>query len=1505
MNQEHYEEILRRVQQELDSNNQRTSALLQARMHEQHNDLRVSFNSIFDGDRSKSIHFIDDLNMFFSLHPGASDAKKLYIAQSSMRGDAKDWFHTEVKLRGWTSWQDFQIDFLMFFTDHVSQQRADEELRCLKQSANGDCGRHVQKFQNIVERSTLDRKNSKMMISFFINSLNDKWRREIQRQAMLVPSLLESFPSLVKTLLQLEGIDTNFKKTSQADLDSWTQSPMEVDSVLVSAVAHSGVVPDKSGTQMSLADFQELKSWCIKKGVCHFCLRHVRTGTALAHEPSQCSYRDAVKEMRMDKPNKAVDKLYISSFNSRAQVPIHFESSKLSWHALVDSGAQGTLYISQKLANHLGIRSSPLKRKLALYDFSDILVAEVTHATASIPFRLQDRAFKGTFYIISSCSSDVIVGLDWMAQNGAIFDSAARKLLYPSATLWAALRSEERNASHLSPNASSNCTLYSPKISVSQISRDQVSDTLPIPQTHQLIIANTMTPADIARIPDFLRKFRDVFDKSKTNFLPPSRVDFDLKLELENSSILRRKSPIYRLTLEEEKLLKDELDAGLKSGKIASCNASYASPAFFNTRHGKMRLCVDYRQLNAACKSYQASIPRMDDILAQAAGCSLYSKIDLKGAFNLLRMHPESEELTAFQTKFGTFKYRVVPFGLRNGPTVFQRFIVHIFADLPQVFVFIDDFLIVEPDPELHMKLLQTVFQRLLDNHLIVSLDKCEFMVSKVHFLGHVLHAGGISMETDKLQAINAFPSPQTKKQLQSFLGMTNYYRQFIPRYSLLTTPLTNLLKKGTDFNFDEICLHSFQHLKASFSSEAFLVAPDRSKQFILETDASSFAMGAVLHQQHDSFPRPIGFYSAKWDSAQLNYAIPDKELLAILLALRHWRHLLHGTTHPVLIKCDHQNLSRFRSHSRLTARQMRWYMELDEYNFQIDYSPGSTLQVADALSRRPDHYADAHTSEGACILPASRVHNSASLTIAAARGKPIISRALPAPPDIADVSSSPTSVDEAASFSSPMNDADASVEAETDTNSFESARPDTILDWDLLCFTDLRVSTPPLMAESAALADPSTTSTTSWPIHVYNKLAHGKDYPSSLPRHIKKLIDRWYKDFKVEHAILYKKIRFNGRLLSVPYLPVRHRDFYMRQTHECFGHFKSSASIDSLRIRYWWPRMASDYKDYVKSCTDCALVDGKRQGKPTLLPLQDPGVPFHSWHLDFLQDLPETSNSNTQILVAVDRSTRLVKALACKSRSTDTVLRFVEDLIHSYGCPSVLIHDRALCFLSAEFRSYCAKQNIQTLPSSSYHPQTNGMVERINQEIKRMLVKLCQNDLHLWDRFLAPVVLNLNVRKHVITGYSPFSLCYGFEPKLPMDATPIRMWNFSNEQDRHAFMTRELDLLGCHRAAAFHRSQRQARLLTENSKNLDYPIFQVGEYVQRKIKRLADQVTPSFGFKWAGPFVVDRITLNGSYYLKKLNGVVESHPTSASDLAPYAPSRGGVMSWRHQEQKA
>jgi hypothetical protein len=345
---------LTHVQQEIDLN-KRNAAHLQTQLLNQEkilsnllqpsDDLKITFNSTFDGDRSKSIHFIDDLNMYFSLHPGATDAKKLYLAQSCMRGDAKDWFHNEVKLQRWKDWAEFENDFLTFFTDHVSRNRADEELRLLRQSSSGDCSKHIQRFQNIVERSSLDRKNVKMLVSFFLNSLNDKWRKEIQRLSMIMPTLLDSFSAVAKTLLQIEGIETSFIPSSSVSYETRDYSPMEVDAVKIHAVSSSAKVDSSldapstltssinavsqvnSGTQMSLNDFQEFKSWCLGKGVCHFCLRQVRANDgSIAHEPLNCSYREIVKEMRMDKRNKAKGQLYLSSFNAEAQVPINFDS---------------------------------------------------------------------------------------------------------------------------------------------------------------------------------------------------------------------------------------------------------------------------------------------------------------------------------------------------------------------------------------------------------------------------------------------------------------------------------------------------------------------------------------------------------------------------------------------------------------------------------------------------------------------------------------------------------------------------------------------------------------------------------------------------------------------------------------------------------------------------------------------------------------------------------------------------------------------------------------------------------------------------------------------------------------------------------------------------------------------------------------------------------------------------------------------------------------------------
>jgi len=237
-------------------------------------DLKVTLSASFDGDRAKSTHFMDDLNFYFSLHHDAPDNKKLYIAQSCMRGDAKEWFHNEVKAKAWTSWAEFERDFLSFFTDPISQHRADEELRRLRQSSHGDCSRHIQKFQSIVERSSLDRRNVQMLVSFFVNSLNDRWRKELQRQALLVPTLFDNFSLVTKTLLQIEGIDKSFIPDAAVD-------PMELDLVAINQMrSHRGSQAKTTdnakisyGHQMTAEVFAEFKTFCASNGLCQFCLR--------------------------------------------------------------------------------------------------------------------------------------------------------------------------------------------------------------------------------------------------------------------------------------------------------------------------------------------------------------------------------------------------------------------------------------------------------------------------------------------------------------------------------------------------------------------------------------------------------------------------------------------------------------------------------------------------------------------------------------------------------------------------------------------------------------------------------------------------------------------------------------------------------------------------------------------------------------------------------------------------------------------------------------------------------------------------------------------------------------------------------------------------------------------------------------------------------------------------------------------------------------------------------
>ncbi|MBW0524048.1 hypothetical protein O181_063763 [Austropuccinia psidii MF-1] len=321
----------------------------------------------------------------------------------------------------------------------------------------------------------------------------------------------------------------------------------------------------------------------------------------------------------------------------------------------------------------------------------------------------------------------------------------------------------------------------------------------------------------------------------------------------------------------------------------------------------------------------------------------MFSKIDLCSAYNLLRIKEGDEHLTALRTKSGSFEYLVIPFGLTNAPASSQNLVNDIFQDLLDVYivVYLDDIMVFSKSEEEHVTHASTVLCRLRANNLFALASKCLFHVSSVEYLGYVVSSEGLKMDQEKVQQILNWPPPRNLKALESFLSFANFYHHFIKNYSKKINSLTNFLKKYSCFHLNEEALSQFHHLF------------NPSLPTIVETNASNYALGAVLRQVSDSGKHPISFNSCKLIPAELNYEIHEKELLAIAWALKHWRAFSLSLSSPFEVLTDHSSLQYFMYSKVLTRRQARWAEILSEFHFSITYRPGRLATLPDSLSYR------------------------------------------------------------------------------------------------------------------------------------------------------------------------------------------------------------------------------------------------------------------------------------------------------------------------------------------------------------------------------------------------------------------------------------------------------------------------------------------------------------------------------------------------------------------------
>ena len=415
----------------------------------------------------------------------------------------------------------------------------------------------------------------------------------------------------------------------------------------------------------------------------------------------------------------------------------------------------------------------------------------------------------------------------------------------------------------------------------------------------------------------------------------------------------------YRFPFIHKPEVEKQTQTFLKMGIIKPSNSPYNAPIWIVPKkldasgEMKWRMVVDYRKLNEITIDDRYPMPNIEDILDNIGEAKIFSTLDLANGFHQIPVRFIDQPKTAFSTHEGHYEFTRMPFGLKNAPATFQRIINTVFSDFFNkfCFVYLDDIVVFSTTLQDHLAHLRKIFVRIHENNLQIQPDKSEFLQEHILYLGHVISARGIQPNPDKTKVLHSYPAPCNVKEVQRFLGMTGYYRRFIPNYAHLTKSLTQLLRKNEPFIWEKSQQDCFHELIAILTSDPLLHHPNFAETFYLYTDASMYVIGSVLQQKDiQGCLRPIAYASRTLNKAEINYSTIEKETLSIIWSVKHFRPYLYGQKFEIL--SDHKPLIWLMKANDPGSRLLRWRLYLEEYDYTISYIPGTKNVVADTLSR-------------------------------------------------------------------------------------------------------------------------------------------------------------------------------------------------------------------------------------------------------------------------------------------------------------------------------------------------------------------------------------------------------------------------------------------------------------------------------------------------------------------------------------------------------------------------
>lgn len=824
-----------------------------------------------------------------------------------------------------------------------------------------------------------------------------------------------------------------------------------------------------------------------------------------------------------------------------------------------------------------------------------------------------------------------------------------------------------------------------------------------------------------------------------------------------------------------EKILREYEDQGL----IEKCQSSYNSPVILveKKKEGngiEYRLVIDFRKLNEITELTNFPIPLIDDIINGLSGCKFFSTLDIKGAFHQILLEESSRDYTAFTA--GNFQYRWIcmPMGLTAAPLTWQRAINTILANLigKGVYVYLDDIIVYAHTREEHNKILWNVMQLLSDHNIQLKISKCIFFAKQFTYLGHIISENGIQANPKKLDIIKNYPKPTNVKQIQSFLGLCSYFRRYVRNFARIARGLSMLLRKEQPFLWTHIQQKSFNDLKQALVEQVTLEFPDFNQLFYVTTDASDIAIGAMLSQGELPNDRPIFFFSRVLNDTQKRYSTIQKELLAIVEAVKTFRPYLYGRFFVLIT--DHRPLCYLFNMKDCGSRLFRQKLELLDYNFKILYRKGSQNHVADALSRlKPlsiNEILEIEKQSEKCFA-LTRAQARKELEHTTNDGKNIIE-------EKNGTILNKRSFDLIFHFIPEEND-----ELQTKLmNKFGlinfPKNWHNFNNYHYLCKTSNQFSH---IQNTHNIQNLITSLLKICKEKHAENIAINVDYENL--RHyifLKNLIQNTFTESNILITIFQNKI--------IEIIEKEDIDTILDLYHKSLlgGHIGADKMFNTISKFYKWDNMAQTIRDYVKKCDTCEKT---KITTNTKIPMQISSLGdclFDHTFIDFVGPIsPLSTDGHRYIFTAICDLTKFLIAVPTKDCTALTAaMCLIENILLRYNFPTRLISDNASSFHSQIMKEINNIFKIKKIFTTPYHAQSN-IVERSHRTLNSYLRAFTSKNNDIWHDLLIYATFAYNNSIHTTTGYTPHELAHGFRIQIPHNLTKQKLsYNYDNLAD-------------------------------------------------------------------------------------------------------------------------